>query len=445
MRARWIGTGLAATALIVGWTDLAMAQLEPSARPFVVRPAPRGTAEEKQPLVRGDTVTTRPRPEYDPLGIRAGGFLVFPQLSAYQGYNSNVFASDDDVKDDFLFNLVPALAVQSDWNRHAINLSTGANYTKYYEYTRQDYTDWFVSGNGRVDITRDAALFLGGGFSRRHELPGSPDFVEDAREPTPFNVANGFARYNQQFGRFRATVDGTIDNFDYKNSTLVDGSSESNDADDYTLYGGGLRVGYEIVPNYEAFVRASGNRRAYDKSSGVSNGVETLDRSSEGYSAVTGVALDLGGVLFGELYIGYLQQFYDESEFDTQEGVDGGGSLTWNITTLTTATARVARQINTTTQNDASGILTTLAGVDIDHELLRNLILNANFTYVNDDYDGIDRTDDYYIGGIGGRYLINRNFNASLGYRFVRRSSDSDTGNFDYTRSLVRIGVQAQM
>lgn len=433
--------------MIIGAADEAGAQgqPEPSTRPFIVRPAPRGTAEEKQPLVRGDTVATRPRPEYDPLGIRAGGFLVFPQISAYQGYNSNVFASDSDEKDDFVMSLVPALSVQSDWNRHAVNLSTGANYNKYYEYTRQDYTDWFVSGNGRVDITRDAALFLGGGFARRHELPGSPDFTTDAREPSPFNVTNGFARYVQQFGRFRATVDGTIDAFDYKNVTLVNGESVSQDEDDYTLYAGGVRLGYEIVPEYEAFIRAGGNRRAYDKTSGTTAGVPVVDRSSEGYTAVVGVALDLGGILFGELYVGYLQQFYDSDRFNTQEGVDGGGSLTWNVTTLTTATARVARQINSTTDRASSGILSTLAGVEVDHELLRNLILNANFSYINDDYDGIDRTDDYYIAGIGGRYLITRNFNASLGYRFVRRSSDSDTGNFDYSRNLVRIGVQAQM
>jgi hypothetical protein len=460
MAVRSIGLSLAATAIIFGWADLALAQQEPITRPFTVRPAPRGPLEEKQPLVRGETVATRPRPEYDPLGIRAGGFLVFPQISAFQGYNSNVFASDDNVKDDFFLNLVPALSVQSDWNRHAVNFSTGANYTKYYEYTRQDYTDWFVGSNGRIDITRDAALFLGGGFARRHELPGTPDFQSDAREPTPFNVANGLARYVQQFGRFRATVDGTIENFDYKNSTLLDGREQSNDIDDYTLYAGGVRLGYELFPNYEAFVRAGGNRRAYDKTSGsfnqqtVVNGQPTTvrepveDRSSEGYTAVTGVALDLGGILFGELYIGYLQQFYDSDEFNTQQGVDGGGSLTWNITTLTTATARVAREINATTQRNASGVLTTLAGLDVDHELLRNVVLNANFTYVNDEYDGngdFDRTDNYYIAGIGGRYLINRNFNASLGYRFVRRSSDSDTGNFDYTRNLVRIGVQAQM
>ena len=187
--------------------------------------------------------------------------------------------------------------------------------------------------------------------------------------------------------------------------------------------------------------RGAGNRREYDDT----DGVPTPDRSSSGYNAVTGVALDLGGIVFGEVYIGYLQQFYDSDEFDAVQGVDGGLGLTWNVTPLTTMTARVARQVNDTTQTAASGIFTTQAGLDLDHELLRNLILNANFAFVNDDYDGIDRTDNFYVGGVGARYLITRNFNASLGYRFVQRNSSGDDDVNDYTRNLVRIGVQAQM
>lgn len=439
MNLRWIGMGLAATALAAGAFSPAAAQEEPRARPFTARPAPRGPSEEPQQPYRGETVVSRARPEYDPLGIRLGGFYLFPQLNVFQTFNDNVFASENDTKSDFVTNVAPALSLQSDWGRHALNFSTGSNTAKYYEYTRQDYTEYFVNGNGRVDITGDAALFAGGGFAHRFEFPGSPDFQEDAREPTPYNVGNGFVRYVQSFGRLRTTVDSTVDRFVYEDDILRSGEHVSNADDDRTVYGGGVRVGYEIFPNYEAFVRGSGNRREYDDHDNV--GIR--DRSSTGYNAVTGIALDLGGLVFGELYVGYLEQIYDDSDFDTINGVDAGGSLTWNVTTLTTITARASRQINDTTQRNVSGILTTATGIDVDHELLRNLLLNANFAYVRDEYENINRNDDYYITGIGGRYLFNRHFSANLGYRFVQR--DSTTPSFEYTRNLVRIGVQAQL
>jgi Uncharacterized protein conserved in bacteria len=434
---RWIGLGLVATALASGKITPTYAQEEPRAAPFTVRPAPRGPDETLRQPYRGETVLDRPRPEYDPLGVRLGGFYLFPRLDVYEIFNDNVFASDNDEKSDFITNVVPAVALQSDWGRHALNFSAGSNSAFYSDYTRQDFTEYFVNGNGRLDITGDSALFGGGGFAHRYILPGTPDFQTDAREPSSFDVINGFMNYNQNFGRIRTVTGGQFERFTYGNQNLVDGSNLSQSDDDYNAYSGSVRVGYEMFPNYEVYVQGKGNRRVYDEHN------FPADRSSTGYSAVTGIALDLGGILFGELYLGYLQQFYDDGAYKNIHGLDGGGSLTWNVTTLTTITTRITREVNQTTQENVSGILTTTGGVDVDHELLRNLILNANFSYVNDDYENINRSDEYYVAGLGARYLFTRNFSASFGYRFVQRDSNQSAN--EYSRNLVRIGVRAQL
>ena len=39
------------------------------------------------------TVVERPRPELDPLGIRAGSFFIFPSISLSGTYDSNVLAT----------------------------------------------------------------------------------------------------------------------------------------------------------------------------------------------------------------------------------------------------------------------------------------------------------------------------------------------------------------
>ncbi|MCI0430482.1 MAG: outer membrane beta-barrel protein, partial [Rhodospirillales bacterium] len=41
---------------------------------------------------RAQSVFERPRPDYDPLGIRAGGFLIYPQVELGEAYNDNIFA-----------------------------------------------------------------------------------------------------------------------------------------------------------------------------------------------------------------------------------------------------------------------------------------------------------------------------------------------------------------
>jgi hypothetical protein len=312
----------------------------------------------------------------------------------------------------------------------------------YSQFSRLDYTDWFVSGNGRLDVTRDSAFFAGGGIAHEHEDPGEPNAAQDAKNPTEYDLINGSGRYVQTFGRFRGIGEATILRLDYDKTNTVAGPSTSNADRDYNVYAGGMQLGYEIVPSYEAFVRAEGNQRKYDERLDA-GGVE---HNSQGYTAVAGVSLDLGGVTFGDVYVGYLEQFYEDNAFNTLSAPTFGGALTWNATTLTSLTARVARVVQETTEDNASGILRTTGGLSADHELLRNLILTAGLTITNDDYQNIKRNDYYYIAGVGARYLMNRNVYANIGYQFVRHTTEGrDTTDNSYYQNLVRIGLEAQL
>ena len=77
-------------------------------------------------LDRGETVTNRSRPELDPLGMRAGSFLIYPRLGLQETYNDNIFAVESDEQDDFITLVRPQLDVRSDWTNHAVDLRAGA-------------------------------------------------------------------------------------------------------------------------------------------------------------------------------------------------------------------------------------------------------------------------------------------------------------------------------
>jgi len=411
------------------------------------------SAQENQPLVRtgpeataaasrGETVTTRARPELDPLGVRLGSFLVYPKLATDMTWNDNVFATRSNTDSDAVFDIMPELSVQSDWANHALNFSTGADFGRYVDFSRLDYTDYFFAGDGRLDITRDSALFAGGSFAHEHEAPGAPDFPGDAKRPTEFDQTSGFLRHVQRVGRFRGVADATIVRLNYDHTDTFSGTDTSNTERDRTVYAGGYRLGYEFVPNYEGYVRAEGNWRNYDDAETV--GGTRVSRTSDGFSAVAGVALDLGGVVFGDVYAGYLAQYYDD--FNNVDGFTAGGTMTWNVTTLTTLNARLARVIQDTTQTGSPAILRTTGGLSADHELLRNVILTSALTITNDDYEDSNRSDYYYIGGVGARYLMNRNLYGSLGYQLIRHTtSGSDSTANSYWQNLVRVGLEAQL
>ena len=111
-----------------------------------------------QELRRGASVLDRPKPELDPLGVRAGSFLIFPKVELGTAYDDNVFATENNEEGDFLFQVLPTVTVQSDFSRHLLRFSAGRGYRPLCGQTSENYIDYFFTGGGRFDVTGDAAL-----------------------------------------------------------------------------------------------------------------------------------------------------------------------------------------------------------------------------------------------------------------------------------------------
>ncbi len=398
-----------------------------------------GSAVDAQEPRRGETVLTRERPEWDPIGLRLSGFLLFPELAVTQNYNDNIFADRDGEISDYIIDIQPRLRVESDWNNHALNLQADADIGRYLDNSAENFEDYRFLLDGRLDITRET-LFLGGvGYAQNHEKRGSPDDVGGS-EPTRFTVSEGFARFRHGFNRLTVQMDGRIREHDFHN---VPGSNGIiiNDDRDRTRTEGGLRFSYEFIPQVEGFIRGVINTQSYNTRSDDTG----LDRSSSGYLAVIGTDIDFTGITFGEIYAGYLFQDLDDPGFNDVEGYVFGGLLTWNVTGLTTVRFDVEREIEETTVGRASSVFASRAGVMVDHELLRNLLLNASFFFTREEFEGIDRNDNLYEVEVGSKYLLNRYLYLSLGYRYTRRDTEQpgEGNNLGYEENV--IGFTAQL
>jgi hypothetical protein len=391
-------------------------------------------AQAQEPR-RGESVFERPRPDYDPLGVRAGGFLVFPRIELGEAYNDNIFADDDDEEDDFITVVRPEVDVESNWGRHALNLRTGAEAGFYLDNEDENFLDGFALLDGRLDVVRETFIFGGLGWRHRHEDRGSPDDVA-GEEPTEYDMYSANLGAFRGRGRISARLDGNVDHFDFHDVDAAGGGEIDQDDRDRVQYLLTGRVGYEYLPDTEAFVRVSGRMRNYEEVD--ENG---LDRDSVGYAAVIGTDLDFTGKVSGEVFVGYQHTTYDDEELNDIDGLAAGGSLLWNITGLTSLRGFLEVSTEETTQANASGYLATRLGASVEHELLRNVLLGAGLTVGRDDYEGIDREDDIFTGLLSARYLINRNFYA--GAEFTHRTRNSDTADeFSQNVILFRVGAQ---
>ena len=368
---------------------------------------------------------------FEPLGIRAGAFLIYPSLEAAGTYDDNIFATKNNTEDDFIFTLRPELRAQSQWSVHSLAATAFSEFGFFADENDSNYEDFGGALDGRVDITREAATFGRLSFARLHE---DRDSADDGGQDdvTQFWVTEARLRHRQSFARFFVQPTAFARRRAFENAGDI-----SNADRDRSTFGGGLRVGVNATPAINVFAEGNADVVRYDDAGDIND--------NNGYDARVGVEVDVTRLVFGEASIGYA--FRQNDEFENEGGLAGDIGITWTPTPLTTVnfTGRAGFDETTVTfEGDrSSGNLATGIGVRVDHELRRNIRLNASAAYDRDDFQGTSRTDDTFRLGAGVAYLLNRNLSVEASYRFDTRNSDANNEEFD--RNIFRIGVTARL
>lgn len=382
-------------------------------------------------------VRERPRPEYDAVGVRAGSFLIYPEAVVRETYNNNIYATENNTTDDWITVIRPEVKAESDWNNHALNFNAFAAGGIYADHSDEDYFDYGIGGDGRLDITRAANLFGGASFKHLHEDRGSPNAVNGV-EPTEFNDIQANAGATYKPNRLGVTAEGSWRQLDFDDVNTSTGAVINNDDRDRNVYRERLRVGYDVQPGYTAFVQGSLNQRDYD----ITPDDNGFNRNSDGWRTDVGMEIRLTDVLDAEVYGGYFEQDYDDPRFSDLSDWDAGGRLLWAPTPLTTVRASLAREVAETVTAGASSFVATIALLGVDYELRRNVIIGAEGGFTNNDYQDITREDDIWRIGVSGTYLINRNFFAGARAHYTDR--DSSVANQSYDQFTVGAYVGAQ-
>ena len=97
-----------------------------------------GAAPDVYARDEGLAVRSRPHPEYDPLGVRLGAFLVFPRLVATVEGDDNILATPTNTVSDAVFAFAPGFLARSDWNQNAVSLDANLVARQYVAHTAQD-------------------------------------------------------------------------------------------------------------------------------------------------------------------------------------------------------------------------------------------------------------------------------------------------------------------
>ena len=439
MRMKFGGLSLAVVGsfiLVTGMTEPAKAYGPEGL--FGGRPSPDSTvtldtpAQPEDRPMRAQSVLQHPRPDFDPIPITLGGFELFPSAEAGVNYDSNIFAQHNNTTADEITSLRPAVSAFSNWGRHALTMTTFGDLNFYSRKPDETFTDFVTSLDGRYDIMAQTWAAARLGYQHLSEPRSSPDSVNGS-EPTTFDVANGGLSAYRGIGKVKVGANYDLKRYFYNDTPSTSGLIDQSFRDRTEHVIGG-KVSYDLTENLKPYVKTNYNWRVYD---------DNHAHQSQGYDAVAGATADFGGITSADFYVGWMSQNYENFAVNVDDGVKFGGRLEWNVTGMTSVVLEASRTIEETTDSNFNSYKATGGSVTVTHELMRNLLLEADVGFTRNDFVGIgERQDDNISAGPGARWLINRYLYSDLIYSWNKRSSDVD--GVDFTKHLVtlRLGVQ---
>jgi hypothetical protein len=382
---------------------------------------------------------TEPDDPYAPLGVHVGAFTLFPAIEFIGGYDTNPARTAGGTGAS-LYNIAPELLVQSNWSRHELKAELRGSYTGYSPDETPTLSRPNFNGkiDGRIDVTRDTRVNLETRLLVSTDNPGSPNLQAGLAKLPIFTTIGASAGLGQTVSRFDLAVKGDFDRTIYQNSTLTDGSIDSNDDRNYNRYGGTLRGSYELSPGVKPYVELGADIRVHDLNADFFD----YQRDSKGLTGLAGSTFRLANVLTGDVGIGYGTRSYEDSRLERINGVLGNASLIWTANALTTVKFTAASTVGESTVPGVSGQLSRDVGLQVDHSLRRWLIATIKLGVGVDDYVGMDREDRRLSAGAGLTYKISRS--VQIKGEFQQYWLHSNVAGNDYTASVFLFGVRFQ-
>ena len=371
--------------------------------------------------------------DYQAPGVRIGTFTLKPAVELVWEHHDNIFFLPNIEISDNIFHVVPRFTLNSDWSRHALNLRAYADFARYKDWDSQDFDDWLVDLDGRFDFKLGSAFNYRADYMHLHEDRGNSTAARGVK-PTIVKFTGFGVGYYHTFNRVKATLGYRPQDIDYDNSFTLNGDivdNQDRDRSEDTLT---VRLDYEYSELSQIFVAYNGNKRDYDQQFDD----EGYERSSDGYNIRLGAAWQMSGLIYGDLFVQYLKQDYDDPRLGDIDGYGLGADLEWTPNDRTSVSFNFANTVQETVLAGVSGYNSKLYSARLQYELRRNLMGNLRISYTDNDYKNNSSTEELSNtqvtrANIGLSYLFNRNFSLSAGYLYQKQKADNNSPDFEYT------------
>lgn len=373
------------------------------------------------------SVRERPRPDYEAIGVKTGGFTLYPRVTAEAVNDDNIYAVATGEQSDTIWRVKPEVAARSNWSRNALGAFASASVNRYSNFDTENTEEYTLGVNGRLDVERGSYVSASAQWQKLTEprsaiTAGTP--AGATAKPVEYYLWSENITAVKEFNRLRLTgkLDAKRFNYDDQGGAF---NQNSRDRDEF-YYGG--KAEYAVSPDTAVFASLVGNKKSYDVDflgsparPGVAAKPALRARDSDGYVATVGSNFDLSQAVRGSVEAGYMSQSYDH--YGSIDGFSAKGLVEWFPTELTTLNVAASRSIEDSVASGSQGYIANNASIGVDHELMRNVLLSAKASYGKDSYELVDREDKRTGVSASAAYLLNRNVGLFLTYNYLKQES----------------------
>ncbi len=340
---------------------------------------------------------------YEAPGIRAGTFILRPSVEQGVTVTDNLNSSSTP-RDAVLSETTLRLNAVSEHAGDRTGFNTYGVFRKAVGGEKYDYKE---GGFDAELVRRLANEYSARGtiaYAIRPESFSSPVEVTGAASRPIEQTLNASAGLTKDMGKLRLGVTAKIDREWYGDADVEGIGAVSQEDRNSTLATVTLRGGYEISPALRPFIEVEAGRRFYD----VKEDAGGFERSANRYAANTGVEVELGEKLNGEISAGYVVETLDDEALGSIGGLNLAGKLNWSPERGTIVGLSGSTEVEGTTEANSAGSLLYSGRLSIERMIRANLTANASVGLSWRDYQSTGDSDTILSGEASATWWLNR-------------------------------------
>ena len=386
-----------------------------------------------------DRISERQHPGYHPEGIPVGDFVFGPTLSLDTEYDSNPQGMSNGSADQKL-RISTGIVIQSrsKASGREVFLAAYSSHVSHIRNKFENHSSYKIDAVFRSHVTQGYSADLRFHNGKYTEARTDVFTQPDSLRPVQYKLTTGNIGIDKINGRLMAHVNIGVNKHQYRDgisrfdrSHLLRESLRSR-----TQYRSRLGLGYAFSEDAKLFGHFEYLWKQYPRLAG--NGLSMLD--SRGSKVMFGASFKPTPVVGIVASLGYVHQTYDNSPLSSS-GLSGNIDVRWMPTRLTSIRASLSRDLATNQRQDAREDFVTSAELEVEHELRRNIVLDASVGFQKFEFGGPERKIYRWSIGTSARYRANRNLSFLAKAQLLEQHSGDPIWGRNFNQLTMSIGA----